>query len=152
MSSQAFKFENKVDPALEGAVEARLSAYNRVNAARWDQNHDVTFMAEPLHIFVFDLEDHLIGGITGRTHALREWLEILVLWVDEAYRRTGIGRELISRAEDEARNRGYRYARLASSDYQAPVFYRKVGYIEFGKLANCPSGDTAYYFWKRIGS
>lgn len=43
-----------------------------------------------------------------------------------------------------------RYARLATSDYQAPAFYRKLGYQLYGQLENCPAGETVYYFYKEL--
>ncbi len=55
-------------------------------------------------------------------------------------------------AEMEAVARGCQYARLATSDYQAPGFYAKLGYAQNGMLENCPPGETVYYFWKRLRS
>jgi len=49
-----------------------------------------------------------------------------------------------------ASQRGCRYARLATSDYQAPEFYPKLGYTRYGALANCPPGETVSYFWKPL--
>ena len=73
-----------------------------------------------------------------------------MIWVDETLRRQGFGRQLLERAEKEARMRDCRYARLATSDYQAPGFYQKLGYTLYGQLENCPPGETAYYFWKDL--
>ena len=51
---------------------------------------------------------------------------------------------------EEAKKRGCHYARLATGDYQAPDFYRKVGYRLYGELENCPRGETVYYFCKEL--
>jgi ribosomal protein S18 acetylase RimI-like enzyme len=149
-SCDSLRFEIAVDQERESVIEERLVAFNRANAALWEENHDDRFEAAPLHIYVRDKDSQLIAGLIGRTHALREWLEILVLWVDEPHRGAGVGRKLMARAEEEARNRGCVYARLASSNYQAPTFYEKLGYTLYGKLENCPPGDIGYYFWKRL--
>ena len=53
-------------------------------------------------------------------------------------------------AEQEARRRGCRYARLATGNYQAPDFYPKLGYVLYGTLENCPAGVTVYYFYKEL--
>jgi GNAT superfamily N-acetyltransferase len=139
-----------VDASQEAELERRLLAYNREHAALWEQNHDDRIEAAPLHIFVRDGSGRLIGGLIARTHAIRCWLEVLVLWVDESSRGAGIGRKLMEQAEDEARRRGCSFARLASSDYQAPGFYVTLGYAAYGRLDDCPLGDTAHYFCKRL--
>lgn len=86
----------------------------------------------------------------GRTHAIPEWLEISVLWVDEALRRHGIGRQLMHMAETQARQRERRFAKLSTASYQAPGFYQKLGYRLYGTLEDFPRGDTAYYYWKAL--
>ncbi len=107
-------------------------------------------MPAPLHIYVLDETQQFVGGLVARTHAIRSWLEITVLWVDEGFRGAGIGRNLIERAEDEARRRGCSFSRLASSDYQAPEFYEKLGYSVYGRLEGCPPGEVAFYFCKKL--
>lgn len=139
-----------VDPDRESELEARLLAFNRARAALWAENHDDRVSPSPLHLFVHDPSSELLGGLVVRTHAIRTWLEVLVLWVDEPYRGLGIGRRLMELAEEEARRRGCNFARLASSSYQAPGFYESLGYTAYGRLVNCPPGDTAYYFAKNL--
>ena len=139
-----------VNPDGERALESRLVSYNRSQATLWEQNNDDRFSAAPLHIFVYDESRQLVGGLIARTHAIRSWLEVTVLWVDELHRGSGVGRNLMELAVKEARHRGCSRARLASSDYQAPAFYEKLGYSIYGRLENCPPGDTAFYFCKDL--
>ncbi len=143
-------FESVIDSSREAQIEQRLSSSNQSLCAQWSQNHDGLFVASPLHIFVSDESGNLIGGIIGRTHAIREWLEVLVLWVEEGHRRVGLGKTLMQKAEEEAQARGCLYARLATSDYQAPEFYYAIGYDLYGKLENCPPGNTVFYFHKTL--
>ncbi len=91
-----------------------------------------------------------MGGLVGRTNEIPEWLEVSALWVAEDKRGQGIGRRLMRLAEKEGKRRGCRYARLATGDYQAPDFYRKAGYRLYGKLEDCPRGETVYYFCKEL--
>lgn len=56
----------------------------------------------PLQIYVIDMHEVIIGGLIGRTHAIPEWLEISVIWVDEAMRGRSIGRQLMQLAETQA--------------------------------------------------
>lgn len=55
-------------------------------------------------------------------------------------------------AEQAAVAQGCRYARLATSHYQAPGFYAKLGYIQYGYLENCPPGEHLAYFWKPLAA
>ncbi|HUY77275.1 MAG TPA: GNAT family N-acetyltransferase [Ktedonobacterales bacterium] len=92
----------------------------------------------------------LSGGLVGRTHAIAQWLEVSVVWVDEQARGQGMGRWLMAEAEREAIGRGCQFARLATSNFQAPGFYEKLGYALYGRLENCPPGETIFYFWKAL--
>ena len=102
----------------------------------------------PVQVALRTPDGRLIGGLIGRTHTLAFWLEISVLWVDAAHRQCGLGRRLMEAAEQEARQRGCRFARTATSDFQAPGFYAKLGYVQYGLLEDCPPGETVYYYRK----
>lgn len=104
----------------------------------------------PLQIYAIDDTGSVVGGLIGRTHEIPEWLEVSVVWVAEEKRGQGTGQHLMSLAEEEARKRGCRYARLATGDFQAPDFYHKAGYRLYGQLENCPRGETVYYFHKEL--
>jgi ribosomal protein S18 acetylase RimI-like enzyme len=104
-----------------------------------------------LHVYAMDASDTLIGGLIGRTNTIPEWLEITVLWVEAHLRGRSVGRELMRLAEEEAKRRGCRYARVNTAQFQAPGFYPKLGYTLYGQLDNCPQGETVYYFYKDLG-
>lgn len=147
-----YEIETAASTERESALSKAFIGYNRAHSPLWEQNHDAQFQPTPLQLFVLDSDGTLLGGLTGRTHSLRAWLEISTLWVDEAHRKRGIGRELVEHAEEEARRRGCLYARLATSTFQAPGFYEKLGYILYGKLEDCPPGDTSLYCRKNLHS
>ena len=149
-SEERLTFEMAVSKEREIYVESQVLAFNRTHFERWEQNHTSQYAAAPLHIFVLNAQGQVIGGLTGRTHSIREWLEVSTIWVSEEWRHQGIGRALMVRAEEEARHRGCRYARLATSYFQAPSFYEKLGYIVYGTLENCPPGDKCFYFHKAL--
>jgi ribosomal protein S18 acetylase RimI-like enzyme len=106
--------------------------------------------SSPLEIYALDDNGFVVGGLMGKTNEIPEWLNVSVVWVTEEQRGQGIGQHLMSLAEEEAKRRGCRYARLATSDYQAPDFYKRMGYKIYGKLENCPQGETVYYFYKEL--
>ena len=103
-----------------------------------------------MQVSILDSSGRVTGGLVGRTHTIPEWLEISILWIEESARRVGLGRRLVQEAEIEARRRGCRYARVITSDFQAPGFYLKLGYVAYGSLENCPPGETVYYLWKKL--
>jgi GNAT superfamily N-acetyltransferase len=102
----------------------------------------------PIHSYAMDAADSVIGGLIGRTNTIPEWLEITVLWVEAQLRGRGVGRELMHLAEEEAKRRGCRYARVNTTQFQAPGFYPRLGYTLYGQLDSCPQGETVYYFYK----
>ena len=63
---------------------------------------------------------------------------IKYLWVHGSWRRGGIGRTLMREAERRAAALGCRYAWVDTFSFQAPEFYKKLGYREFGRLDYAP--------------
>ncbi len=76
----------------------------------------------------------LVGGLTASTSY--GWLLIENLWVAEAFRHLGVGRRLMARAEENARNAGCHGAWLDTSNPDAMRFYEKLGYEALGQLTN----------------
>jgi ribosomal protein S18 acetylase RimI-like enzyme len=52
-------------------------------------------------------------------------------------------------AEQEARKRGCRGIFLDTMEGQAPGFYRKLGYVEYGRIDNFLPGQNRFFFQKR---
>ncbi len=99
-----------------------------------------------LAVLLRDEERHVVGGALGWTK--RGWLEINVVWVHEQLRGQGYGTQLIRAAEQEAIARGCRQVYLSTLSFEAPEFYRKLGYEEIGRLEGYK--DTRYHFQKRL--
>lgn len=90
----------------------------------------------------------VVGLLSGYT--IWDWLFVDTLWVSEKQRGKSMGKALLERAEDEARKRGARNAYLYSFSFQAPGFYRKLGYKEFGKLKGFPKGHSCHWLTKAL--
>jgi ribosomal protein S18 acetylase RimI-like enzyme len=90
----------------------------------------------------------IVGGLVGAT--FHGWFYIEALWIDDAWRNRGLGRSLLQTAEAEARQRGVRNAYVDTFSFQAPGFYKKLGYEEFGKLDDFPKGHTRYWMTKAL--
>jgi ribosomal protein S18 acetylase RimI-like enzyme len=144
--SYAFSFA--IDDDRAAYLIQQLIDFNQPHASQlWQRPPQPS---APLHIYALDTSDALIGGVIGRTNAIPEWLEITVLWVATDQRGHGLGRQLLRLAETEAKRRGCRYARVNTSQFQAPGFYSKLGYSLYGQLENCPQGETVYHFHKAL--
>lgn len=88
----------------------------------------------------------IVGGLLGYTHW--NWLFIRHLWVDEEFRRRGVGRHLVHAAEGVASMRGCLHAHCDTFSFQALPFYENLGYHIFGHLKDYPPGHTRYFLQK----
>ena len=88
------------------------------------------------------------GGLTGRVSF--GWLFIELLFVPERLRGQGIGSQLMARAEDVAREHGCVGIWLDTYAFQAPGFYAKLGYVQFGEITNYPPGSSRYFLHKHL--
>ena len=70
--------------------------------------------------------------------------------VKKEFRGKGYGSELLKRAEEHAKSKGCRHVHLDTFGFQAKTFYEKLGYVDFGVLANYPSGQQRYFMTKSL--
>jgi GNAT superfamily N-acetyltransferase len=104
---------------------------------------------EPVTLLVQDAEGKTLGGLLGLT--FWGWLFIDWLWLDQALRGKGVGAELLTRAEATARERGCTNAYTDTFSFQAPGFWQRNGYVEFGRLDGMPAGHARVWFKKSLG-
>ena len=140
-------FDWTISEQREDYITEQIVAFNLANTTALPIEQ---YELLPLHLYALNRTGDIVGGLVGRTDSIPSWFEISMIWVDERIRQAGLGRRLMQQAEDEAHRRGCHYARLATSNFQAPEFYQKLGYKLYGTLDNCPPGETVYYFWKKL--
>ena len=83
-----------------------------------------------------------VGGLWARVYY--EWLYVELIFVPEAARRGDIGTRLIAQAENFGRRKGCIGVWLTTYSFQAPGFYRKLGYRAFGVLDHRRSGKHIF--------
>jgi ribosomal protein S18 acetylase RimI-like enzyme len=142
-----YVFDHAINGEREAYLTDQLVTFNLANTTALPIEPVAPL---PVQISILDASGRVVGGLIGRTHSIPEWLEISIIWIEESARRSGLGRRLMEEVEQEARWRGCRYARVITSDFQAPGFYQRLGYVTYGTLENCPPGETVYYLWKQL--
>ena len=66
--------------------------------------------------------------------------------IDEKYRRHRLGSELVKKVEEEYSGKGYEKITLTTFGFQAPEFYKKLGYsLEFVREDKEPKLSKYFY-------
>lgn len=81
--------------------------------------------------FLRDEDNHICGGATGEI--ADDLAFIWLLWVDEKCR-GGAGRKIMNMIEQEVRARHVKEIHLDTYSFQAPEFYKKLGFIEVSRM------------------
>ncbi len=106
-------------------------------------------MAETFALLVRDeLTNEIIGGLQGEI--FYRWLYIELLAVPEQARGEGTGSRLMDMAQTLAREKGCVGIWLDTFDFQAPDFYKRLGFTEFGHLDDFPPGHKRFFLQKRL--
>ena len=131
--------EDKPPPADRNAIERALTAFNR------------PFLHDPLWarvgVFVRDNAGKVQAGLDCEIYA--RWLFVRSLWVHADLRRRGIGSRLLATAERRAIECGCHSAWLDTFSFQAPEFYKKLGYAPFGTI-EVPPGHQRIFLQKPL--
>jgi GNAT superfamily N-acetyltransferase len=128
------------DEPAQADVEVLPNGLEAFNESRWPKHQPW----KPLAVFVRDSE-RIVAGLAGETYS--GWLFIRYLWVSDGLRGKGIGRRLMLAGEARAVERGSHSAWVDTFSFQAPIFYRKLGYEVFGELDWSP--DFKRYFLRK---
>ena len=132
--------EHDLSPADIDAVEDRLYEYNQRAVGR-DDGRGLAFT-------IRNEANRLVGAAAGYSWA--GTAELKQLWVDEACRGDGYGRQLLEAFVAEAARRGVRDVWVASFDFQAPGFYERAGFERMAELADWPPGHVNVFLRKTI--
>ncbi|MFF8291495.1 GNAT family N-acetyltransferase [Streptomyces sp. NPDC016309] len=129
------------DKELAARLDAELTAFNRAATGASDEA-GLSVRATD------DATGEITGGLTGWT-----WgglAGVSMVWVREDRRGTGLGTRLLRAAEEEARRRGCDRVIVSSFSFQAPAFYRRLGYVETGRSEGFPGGNVDVHFYKPL--
>jgi GNAT superfamily N-acetyltransferase len=133
------RLTDTIAPELRQVIDDGLDQYNVEQFGPRD--------SRPLAVSVVDRESgRLLGGLFGHTSYGVLFIDLVNL--PERARGQGIGTRVMAMVEDEARRRGCSIATLYTM--QAPAFYERLGYQEFGRVEP-DQGQTRIYLKKRLG-
>lgn len=128
----------------EDFIEEKLDAINHsiVPPEEDGENGDI----------VFKIADDEGNTIAGCILVIGSWkiAELDIIWVDEKYRRKGLGSALIRKAEKAARENGCYVMILGTFDFQARPLYEKHGYSLCGTVRDFPRGHENYTLIKHL--
>ncbi len=101
----------------------------------------------PFAVTVRGGDGTVVGGLWGSIWHGFLFVEMLAMG---PARNEGLGRRVMQVAEDEARRRGCTGIWLDTFTFQAPWFYPKLGFTEFGRIAGYPPGHDRIFLVKRL--
>src|SRR5574337_591188 len=127
-------------PADVQFLEARLYDFNVARTGIDD--------GRGLGVFVRTHRGRIVAAVAG--HSWGETCELRQVWVAEKLRGQGLGRQLLRSAEAEARRRGCRQIVLSTHSFQAPQFYRKLGFRVVAQVTDYPRGYAHVLLRKRL--
>ncbi|MES2710823.1 MAG: GNAT family N-acetyltransferase [Pseudomonadota bacterium] len=133
---------DQVHPEAATRLGDGLSAFNKEKIGYEDRL--------PLQVLVRDeASGAILGGIVGRTSL--GLLTIERVYLPEDLRGQDIGTRMMALAEAEARRRGCRSGIVDTLSFQAPEFYKRLGWSVFGTIPGRPDGLSRIYLTKDFG-
>jgi len=139
-------FEYFTDPGLEiqEFLWSKLQEYSLSRLKNPEMEETVSFC------FTAKEGDQIIGGMLGVIFF--KGLNIQCLWVDENFRKKGLGLKFLEKAEALAKEKNCTLIFLYSFSFQAPFFYIKAGFDVVGTIEDYPAGSNCYFLKKKMQS
>jgi GNAT superfamily N-acetyltransferase len=144
---------------MEDTRNAKLPLENQPNSS------DIQFLEERIHdfnvqatgisdgalfgVFLRGTDGAVIGGADGWTWGGTCYIRHL--FVPAPIRKQGHGARLMARIEEEAKVRQCEQIVLETHDFQAPGFYRKLGFRLIATIDEYPRGHQQLKFMKQVG-
>ena len=115
----------------------------------FDESYITYKMDGEIHIGIED-DGKLVAGLNAYITNFKI-LYVSTVFVDEEYRRKGLGARLMREMEKRAAAMGVNMIRLDTYDWQGKEFYETLGYECVGHYENKEDGFSEYFYLKRLG-
>jgi GNAT superfamily N-acetyltransferase len=130
------------DPREKEAAGAALYRHNVAHTGVADRRPIAAVARDPA-------TGETVGGLWGRTELGLLFLDML--YMPQELRGQGAGSKLLIMVEEEAVRRGCRHVVVETSTFQAPEFYVRHGYAEFGRVPFTAGQEARVFFKKALG-
>lgn len=136
-----FEICENMDAEQSLAIEEGLNAFNDLMTGINDR--------KPLSVLIKSTKTgEVLGGMQGRSSLGLLFIDLFFL--PPELRKMGLGTDILNRFENEGRRRGYTAAFLYTISFQAPDFYKKNGWEEFGRIDCEPEGTSRIFMKKSL--
>ena len=125
--------------------EMTQTEFSRMNAGFIEHSLEHGNLARPSERYTLVAMDGdiFVGCASGLTNDNGRWLTLTNLFINQKYRRQGIGATLLAKFEQKALAIGIKNMWRWTAAYDAPAFYRGKGYLILAELENWyPNGDS----------
>ena len=127
--------------ADESIISAGLSEFNVSKAGYRDWRPLAALLRDPD-------SGETLGGMIGKTSYGLLFIDLVYL--PESVRGQDIGSRLLAMMEQEGIARGCKSGFLFTVTFQAPAFYARHGWTEFGRIACDPPGTARIFMTKTL--
>lgn len=119
MNDYTIAFVDKLSEDLEKIMRDDLIEY--------EKTHDIDVNYKRFALVLTDS----VGEVLGVLNAFTAFSEIYIddMWVHKSQRSKGYGRKLMQALEEHFEDKGFNNMNLVTSEFQAPEFYKKCGFI-----------------------
>jgi GNAT superfamily N-acetyltransferase len=146
-----WQLERDLDARREDELTDHLVEHNRSASEAVRRRFEAeNLKSRPVQAYAIDEAGQLIGGCVGSTVDVWHWLTVDTMWVDPSRRGEGIARALLEDVERQARERGCRWAKLNTWEFQAPGFYAHLGYVVYAREIDYPPGHVNHLMRKDL--
>ncbi len=132
--------EKRAARAVARRIRSGLIAYNTAKVGKPAYRR--------LVLSARDSAGRIVGGLAGELYWNALYVELL--WLKEGARKSGLGRRLMQEAEKRARRAGKDLIYLNTYTFQAPGFYRKLGFRSIGRIRDYPRGESRIFLVKKV--
>lgn len=118
-------------------VDSRIGDFIHEEFVFYGEQNGVVLNYDEFCFVAEDDEGNIAGVITGRAYYNEVHIGDLI--VSRECRKNGVGSKLVRAVEDAYKEKGYDKITLTTFGFQAPEFYKKLGYeVEFIRDDNDP--------------
>ena len=136
----------KEDPHLYKYLKEKLKVFNNERSPHHQASRKEGAIKP--YILTVNIDEMHVGSLYA--YLYWDWMEIEYVIIEKAYQRQSVGKFLMQKAEEYARTQGCNHIHLSTFSFQAPEFYKKLGYEVFGEQKDFPPGESHYWLRKDL--